>query len=116
MPLAVPDDFDGQILETLFAHFAEGIAYTRCGVGEALAIGGIFDEAYRELIPQGGVLAYTTERPVCGVRLVQFGDTPPRQGDMLTVHRTGNVYAVQEVRLDGHGAAKLMLNWIGTGD
>ncbi|WP_434115866.1 head-tail joining protein [Paraburkholderia caffeinilytica] len=111
MPLAVPDDFDGQLLAPLFDQFAEGVTYTHAG-GDTLAISGILDEAYRELIPQGGVLAYTTERPVCGVRLVEFGDSPPHQGDALTVDRTGNVYEVQEVRLDGHGAAKLMLNWI----
>jgi hypothetical protein len=111
MSLAVPHDFDGHILAPLFDQFAEGVTYAHAG-GETLAINGIFDEAYRELIPQGGVLAYTTERPVCGVRLVEFGDSPPQQGDALTVNRTGNVYEVQEVRLDGHGAAKLMLNWI----
>ncbi|WP_277187675.1 hypothetical protein [Caballeronia sp. BR00000012568055] len=114
MSLAVPDDFDGHILAPLFAQFAEGVTYT-IAAGEMLAINGIFDEAYRELIPQGGVLAYTTERPVCGVRLVEFGNTPPQQGDALTVNRTGNMYEVQEVRFDGHGAAKLMLNWIGAG-
>ncbi|WP_434107634.1 head-tail joining protein [Paraburkholderia caffeinilytica] len=111
MPLAVPDDFDGHILAPLFDQFAESVTYTHAG-GGSLAISGIFDEAYRELIPQGGVLAYTTERPVCGVRLAEFGDSLPQQGDALTVDRTGNVYEVQEVRLDGHGAAKLMLNWI----
>lgn len=114
MSLAVPDDFDGHILAPLFGQFAEPVRYTHAG-GDTLSINGIFDEAYRELIPQGGVLAYTTERPVCGVRLVEFGDSPPQQGDALTVNRTGNVYEVQEVRLDGHGAAKLMLNWIDTG-
>jgi len=114
MSLAVPADFDGHILAPLFGQFAEAVTYTHAG-GATLAIRGIFDEAYRELIPQGGVLAYTTERPVCGIRLVEFGDAPPQQGDVLTVNRTGNVYEVQEVRLDGHGAAKLMLNWIGAG-
>ncbi|WP_233872494.1 head-tail joining protein [Paraburkholderia adhaesiva] len=111
MSLAVPDDFDGQILAPLFAQFSEPVTYSPAD-GDTLAVNGIFDEAYRELVPQGGVLAYTTERPVCGVRLVEFGDTPPHQGDVLTVNRTGNVYEVQEVRLDGHGAAKLMLNWV----
>lgn len=114
MSLAVPDDFEGHILAPLFEQFAESITYTHAG-GETLAISGIFDEAYRELIPQGGVLAYTTERPVCGVRLAEFGNAPPQQADTVTVNRTGSVYEVQEVRLDGHGAAKLMLNWIASG-
>lgn len=114
MSLAFPDDFDGHILAPLFDQFAEAVTYTHAD-GAALAIHGIFDEAYRELVPQGGVLAYTTERPVCGVRLVQFADTPPKQGDTLTVDRTGNVYEVQEVRQDGHGWAKLLLNWIDAG-
>ncbi len=114
MSLAVPDDFDGYILAPLFGQFAESVTYGFSD-GSTLAVDGIFDEAYRELIPQGGVLAYTTERPVCSVRLAQFANAPPQQGDMLTVNRTGNVYAVHEVRLDGHGAAKLMLNWIDAG-
>jgi hypothetical protein len=87
-------------------------------------ITGVFDEAYLELTPLGcgdaggeafflrSPGAITTEMPVLGVQLSQFC-VRPEQGDRLEItsgkHR-GERFVVKEVRPDGHGGAKLLLN------
>ena len=37
---------------------------------------------------------------------------PPVQNDTLSIGSVGATYVVREVRLDGHGYAKLMLNFV----
>lgn len=71
-------------------------------------IDGIYDPAYVEVELAGG-MGVTSARPVLGVQLSQFA-SPPLQGDRLTIVRTGETFLVKEVRPDGHGWAKLMLN------
>jgi hypothetical protein len=87
-------------------------------------IAGVFDEAYIELTPlgRGGIDtenfnlgspgAITGSMPVLGVQLSQF-HREPRQGGvlmMLTGLHKGERFEVKEVRPDGHGWAKLLLN------
>ena len=43
------------------------------------------------------------------MQLSQFV-VPPLQDDVLTILRTGRTYWVNEVRDDGHGSARLLLN------
>jgi hypothetical protein len=85
---------------------------------------GVFDEAYLELTPLGrggddtesfalgSPGAITSERPVLGIQLSQF-PREPKQHDTLEImegaHR-GERFQVKEVRPDGHGGAKLLLN------
>jgi hypothetical protein len=88
--------------------------------GQQFHIVGVFDEAYLELTPMGrgpGLAseatdyglpgAVSTEMPVLGVQLSQF-PRPPVQGDAVQIR--GAWYRVKEVRADGHGSAKLLLN------
>lgn len=92
---------------------------------DSFEITGVFDEAYVELTPlgKGGMDSegfalgspgsITTEMPVLGVQLSQFKPwQQPQQGHMVQI---GNeIYFVKEVRPDGHGSAKLLLNvWRG---
>jgi hypothetical protein len=82
-------------------------------------IDGVFDDQYLAMTPLGhgglesemlslgapGVI--TTSTPVLGVQLSQFR-RPPEQGAIVEIR--GTTYAVREVRSDGHGWAKLLLN------
>lgn len=102
-------DWDAHVLAPLEGVFGEAVTYTPA-VGLPFQISGVFDEAYREVELAGG-LGMTSEMPVLGVRLSQFS-VAPKQGDQLTIQRTAATYAVKEVRQDGHGAAKLMLNYL----
>jgi hypothetical protein len=68
---------------------------------------GIFDEAYSELVVIDGV-PVTQTMPVLGIRLGDFLEEP-KQDDKLIAR--GRVYKVREMRPDGHGGAKLMLNF-----
>ena len=82
-------------------------------------IDGVFDEEYlnltplgrgsdgAELLSLGAPGAISTTMPVLGVQLSQF-EIPPEQGDTLEIR--GQAFAVKEVRPDGHGWAKLLLN------
>ncbi len=101
-------DWDGNVLAPVLGVFGESITYSPAA-GAPFAISGVFDEAYSEIDLAGG-MPVTTDTPVVGVRLAQFA-APPSQGDSLTIARLGWTFVVKEVRPDGHGYAKLMLNY-----
>jgi hypothetical protein len=114
-------DWNALVIGPTIAVFGENVTYY--GQRSYFAITGVFDEAYTELTPlgRGGMaseslsLGYpgsiTTEMPVLGVQIAQFPfSSQPEQGDTLVICRTGATYVVKEVRLDGHGGAKLLLN------
>jgi hypothetical protein len=87
--------------------FGEASTYTPAG-GTAFAITGVFDEQYTDVMVADGQ-PITSTMPVLGVQLSQFTN-PPQQGDTLIITRTAETFVVKEVRPDGHGWAKLMLN------
>jgi hypothetical protein len=69
----------------------------------------VFDIASNEIKFDNDGTPLTTVRPTCGVRLALFpGGSTPAQGDQIQLR--GKVYDVAEVRPDGHGHARLMLN------
>lgn len=115
----MPVDWDGLVIGPTQAIFSEAIPVQYTGAAGTIPITGIFDEAYLEVAPlgRGGIDmeglgfgspgAITTEMPALGVQLSQF-PAAPAQGDTLIVR--GCTYAVKEVRLDGRGAAVLLLN------
>lgn len=100
-------DWDAAVLGPLNGVFGESAWYMPATT-RPLPITGIFDEAYRDIDLAGGMGVSTTQ-PVLGVQLSQFPELP-EQGDRLTIARTKETFIVKEVRPDGHGAAKLMLN------
>lgn len=87
--------------------------YTRKSGGVPFEIDGVFDDAYHALVlAADGDPSIATIEPVIGVRLAQFGDQPPVQGDRLTIPRVGKAFVVANVQPDGHGWAKLLLNLV----
>jgi hypothetical protein len=90
--------------------FGEPVTYIPA-TGSPFAITGIFDQAYREVSLIEDAVPITTEQPVLGVRLSEFA-AAPLQGDKLSIASVNATYIVREVRLDGHGHAKLMLNFV----
>lgn len=100
-------DWDQVVIGPTVAVFGEAITYLPAA-GGSLSITGVFDEAYSDVDLAGGT-AVTTDSPVLGVQLSQFPATPA-QGDQLTVMRTATTYVIREVRPDGHGSARLLLN------
>ncbi len=100
-------DFDPLLIE---CHAAFGevdpICWTSSDRIHKADITGIFDRAFTRVMMVGDQ-PITTIMPVLGVRLAAF-PVPPGQGDQLTIG--SEAYIVREVELDGHGAAKLMLN------
>lgn len=107
-------DWDLLVGRPCVGIFGQPVLYTSA-TGQRFSILGVFDEAYTELtpLPGGGMMDVgdptniSTTRPVLGVQLAGFL-VQPRQGDLLAV--AGQLFWVREVRPDGHGAAKLMLN------
>src|SRR5689334_7498274 len=103
-------DWDKAVLAPVMAVFGEAVTYRPAG-GSPFAMHGVFDEAYHSVSLTENGQSITTEMPVLGVRLADFaGHNPPKQGDKLSVR--GGVYVVKDVHLDGHGHAKLMLNYV----
>jgi hypothetical protein len=105
-------DWDTLVIGPCTAVFGETVLYQPLG-GVAYAVAGIFDEAYQEQFPIEGLTPgnVSNTRPMLGVQLSQFpAGQPPMQDDVLTIVRTGQAYWVNEVRVDSHGAARLLLN------
>lgn len=109
-------DFDALVLAPCVAAFGETAQGYPASVyapatGQPFALDGIFDRAYREVDALTG-MPISSARPVFGVRLSVFpAGMAPASGDQVTIR--GTVYVVREVRPDGHGEAKLMLNLAG---
>lgn len=81
--------------------------------GESVVVAGqsvraIFDQAYQEVVLQGGAPIASTQ-PVLDVVLADLTGTPV-QGDLVTISETGVVYKVAKVQPDGEGTAKLFLH------
>lgn len=100
-------DWDTLVLGPCVAQFGESVTYAYAN-GTTLTITGVYDEQYAAIDAVDGQ-AITSTKPVVGVQLSQL-PALPQQGDTLTIVRTGDVFAIREVRPDGHGWAKLMLN------
>ena len=78
--------------------------------GSELQITGIFDRGYhKENFFGDGSVGVTTVSPSLGIQLSQFSSVPV-QNDRLFIVSTNTMYTVREVRIDGHGGARLLLN------
>ncbi|MDR5813321.1 hypothetical protein QCE62_06910 [Caballeronia sp. LZ033] len=116
-------DWDKAVIGPTIKVFGEPVMYAPASGITPFPIVGVFDEAYLGLIVVDGVQVQT-EQPTLGVQLSQFRangktlfvDVLPEQDDQLTIVRTGAVYVVREPRPDGHGHARLMLNYLGDDD
>ncbi len=101
-------DWDGLVIGPCVADvFGEPVTYTYAS-GAPIQITGVFDAQYAEVDLADGQ-PVTSFRPVLGVQVAQF-PLAPAQGDTLLIQRTAQTFVVKEVRPDGHGAAKLLLN------
>ncbi len=100
-------DWDALVLGPAVGIFGEPVTYTYAA-GAPISITGVYDEQYVGVDVADGQQV-TSSMPVLGVRLSQF-PLMPQQGDTLFIQRTAETFVVKEVRPDGHGAAKLMLN------
>ena len=115
-------DWDRLVIGPTVGIFGVRVLFNRGEHFEEIV--GVLDEEYLELTPLGrggddtesfslgAPGAITSQRPVLGVQLSQFR-YEPRQGDTLEVlegDQAGERYQVKEVRPDGHGHAKLLLN------
>lgn len=101
-------DWDGEVLGPVMDVFGESATWSPAS-GGSYAITGVFDRAYQELTLLDDGSSSNTTRPVLGVRLSQFA-APPAVNDQVTVTSVGLTFIVRDVRPDGHGWAKLMLN------
>jgi hypothetical protein len=100
-------DWQAVVTEPCVAVLGEPVIFKPV-IGTAYQISGVYDDRYQEVALVDG-MGVPTESPVIGVSLSVFAATP-RQGDQITIIRTGEVFAVKKVRPDGHGAALLFLN------
>lgn len=102
-------DWDEEVIGPLIGVFGEMIQYTPAG-GSPVSVTGIFDDAFaKEVLFDDATTGVTEVSAVLGVQVSQF-PSPPAQNDQLQVIRTGSRFVVREVRVDGHGAAKLLLS------
>ena len=87
--------------------------YQPQGGVSAFNLDGVFDDAYTALSIEGEEPAYSTFKPVLGVRLAQFpAGVTPQAGDSVTIYFDkggSNLFKVMNVRTDGKGWAKLEL-------
>lgn len=106
-----PFNFDFYVLGPTFDVFAEPVNFFPKAGGGPIAGRGVFDQANKDLDLGGGSdVPTTTEIPTLGVRLSEF-TTPPLQNDQVQIPSVNATYMVKEVRIDGHGWARLMLSF-----
>lgn len=103
-------DWDNLVHGPVTEAFGEAALYAPFSGGPPFTITGIFDEAYAEVQELGGQ-PVSSASPVLGVQLSQFL-VPPAIKDQVTIQATGTVFVVSVVEPDGHGWAKLYLNWV----
>lgn len=109
------DMVDAKILAPLQKCFGTPITYQPAAAAP-FQITGIYDKAFFGVDPTTGD-TIVTNQPTVGVQRSQFADYgDPQQGDQLLVIKTGELWVIREVHLDGHGAARLMLNVPGQTD
>lgn len=110
-------DWQAQVIAPTVAVFGQPVVLTRAAA--AYPITGVFDEAYTEVDVANG-MPVASLSPCLGVNLADL-PVMPRQGDRVLIPPpvtlgvgaapvTPTAYIVREVRLDGHGWARLMLN------
>lgn len=110
-------DWDRLVIGPCMKVFGEKLkpSYQRMNgavpVGAPFDVEGVFDDAYTALVINGdaGDPEIATQDPVMGVRLANFGATPPKQGDKVTVPRVAKPYLVMSYEPDGKGWAFLHL-------
>jgi len=100
-------DWDKHVLAPLEQVFAEPAEYIP-QVGDAYAIEGVFDSAYKDVDLIDPQVDATTTKPVIGVRRAVLR-AEPVQGDRVRIPSVSTLFLVREVRPDGHGSVKLML-------
>jgi hypothetical protein len=112
-------DWDRFLLAPVMAVFGEDLLsastlprYMPAAPGAAAfdLVDAVFDREFQEIVMIDEV-PNATMRPVLGVRLALFA-APPVQNDKVFIPSVGVTYIVREVRPDGHGWAKLMLNMV----
>jgi hypothetical protein len=107
-------DWDTDVLSATMAVFGED---RPCRYMPAIGApfdltNAVFDEQSAELEVEGDLTSATVRRPVLGVRLSLFTAAlavPPAQGDRVLIRSVPKVFMVADVRPDGHGHAKLLL-------
>lgn len=101
-------DWDSVVLSPVMGTFEESVLYMPAA-GAPFAANGVFTEGYESVDLGPDTPPATSELPRLGVRLSQLAATPG-QGDQVIVRSF--TYVVQEVRLDSHGRADLILNFV----
>jgi hypothetical protein len=101
-------DIDGLVLGPCMDAFARPVVFIPRTSGVAQAQRGVFDAAYTAVTLEGEGVPTTQTTPVLGVRLSEW--TPaPLKSDAIQIPATNQAFVIREVRPDGHGDAKLML-------
>jgi hypothetical protein len=104
----MPIDWDQAVLAPLEAVFGEGEIYTPVG-GAPFDIQGVWDREYHEVVLLDPTAPADSAYPVLGVRLALFA-IPPAKNDRVFVKSVNLTFIVRDVKPDGHGWAKLLLN------
>lgn len=106
-------DWDAHVLAPTMKVFGETVTYTPAGSGAFQITDAVFDPAYREVEPLSDDIAEITSTPALGVRLASFpAGVTPGQGDTVSIPSVGKTFVVRDPRPDGHGHARLLLNFV----
>ena len=91
--------------------FGQPVTYIPASGSPAFVIDGIFDSAYRDVSLGDYGPDATSVYPVLGITLADFPSAPV-QGDQLIIQSTGKTYVIRDPRIDSHGSALLILNYL----
>lgn len=99
-------DFDTPLIAAITA-FGEPCSWQQ-QYGTPVAVNAVFDEPFQDLsFDSGNPVLVMEQKPAATIRLADLAVTP-QQGDQFIAR--GTLYVIREVRPDGQGAARLILN------
>jgi hypothetical protein len=109
-------DWDDVLLGPNMAIFGEGDAsqpsalpfYTPRGLLGFPLTDAVFDRAYADVTLEGEDTENSARKPCLGVRISLF-PREPAQNDKVYIPSAAAHFIVKDVRLDGHGHARLIL-------
>lgn len=107
--MSASDLLDGVMAAVVSSPLGEAAEY-RPTSGSSYDFRGVFSDVAQSVeVGDGGTTEIVSARPKLGVRLSDFSDGHPKQGDSVYIMRLDQEYRIEKIVRDGGAGADLIL-------